>query len=228
MRTHLLPLCCLEALAGSSYWSLSSQPQRASSQPKSPAISHYALWLSLTTTGQSSSTHTPAAHTLPPCRHRSGRDIASRPVLRVPETTGSHYITLDETTGSHYRCEHAEVIQTPTFLADAKAAALDDAELTEITATIAANPLIGDIIPGTGGARKVRFGGKGSQAGIGSSPTTLPRTCPCSFWRWSTKANGPTSAKPIGTPCVKSLAPSRTNTARVFVTGSGRPEADHF
>jgi hypothetical protein len=53
------------------------------------------------------------------------------------------------------------VIQTPTFLADAKAAGLDDSELAEITATIAANPLIGDIIPGTGGARKVRFGGRG-------------------------------------------------------------------
>jgi hypothetical protein len=57
------------------------------------------------------------------------------------------------------------VIQTPTFLADAKAAGLDDAELTEIAATIAANPLVGDIIPGTGGARKVRFGGKGKSGG---------------------------------------------------------------
>ncbi len=53
------------------------------------------------------------------------------------------------------------VIQTPTFLADAKAAGLDDSELAEIAETIATNPLIGDIIPGTGGARKVRFGGKG-------------------------------------------------------------------
>jgi hypothetical protein len=53
------------------------------------------------------------------------------------------------------------VIQTPTFLADAKAAGLDDSELAEIAATIATNPLVGDIIPGTGGARKVRFGGKG-------------------------------------------------------------------
>ncbi len=53
------------------------------------------------------------------------------------------------------------VIQTPTFLADAKAAGLDDTELAKIAATIAANPLVGDIIPGTGGARKVRFGGKG-------------------------------------------------------------------
>jgi hypothetical protein len=53
------------------------------------------------------------------------------------------------------------VIQTPTFLADAKAAGLDDTELAEIAATIAADPLAGDLIPGTGGARKIRFGGKG-------------------------------------------------------------------
>jgi hypothetical protein len=53
------------------------------------------------------------------------------------------------------------VIQTPTHLADSKARGLDDGELAEIVATIAANPQIGAIIPGMGGARKVRFGGKG-------------------------------------------------------------------
>ncbi|WP_046863591.1 type II toxin-antitoxin system RelE/ParE family toxin [Microvirga massiliensis] len=53
------------------------------------------------------------------------------------------------------------VIQTPTFLADAKAAGLDDGEIAGIAAIIGANPLAGDIIPGTGGARKVRIGGKG-------------------------------------------------------------------
>lgn len=53
------------------------------------------------------------------------------------------------------------VIQTPTFLADAKAAGLDDSELNDIAATIANDPLAGDIIPGTGGARKVRIAGKG-------------------------------------------------------------------
>jgi ADP-dependent phosphofructokinase/glucokinase len=42
------------------------------------------------------------------------------------------------------------VIQTPTFLADAKAVGLDDTELAEIAATIAADPLGGDIISGTG------------------------------------------------------------------------------
>ena len=61
------------------------------------------------------------------------------------------------------------VIQTPTFLADAKAAGLDDAELAEIAATIAANPLVGDIIPGQ--VEPERSGSeaeaRASQAGIG-------------------------------------------------------------
>jgi hypothetical protein len=53
------------------------------------------------------------------------------------------------------------VIHTPTFLADAKAAGVTDGELAEIEQTIAANPQAGDFIPGTGGARKVRIGGRG-------------------------------------------------------------------
>ena len=53
------------------------------------------------------------------------------------------------------------VVQTPTFLADAKAAGITDDELSAIAATIAADPEAGDLIVGTGGARKIRIGGKG-------------------------------------------------------------------
>jgi hypothetical protein len=53
------------------------------------------------------------------------------------------------------------VIQTPTFLAHAKAAGVDEAELTAICDTVARAPQAGDLIPGTGGARKLRVGGKG-------------------------------------------------------------------
>src|SRR5918998_4570215 len=53
------------------------------------------------------------------------------------------------------------VIHTPAFLTDAKEAGLSDSELSEIEAAIAADPLAGDLIPGTGGARKIRFSGKG-------------------------------------------------------------------
>jgi hypothetical protein len=53
------------------------------------------------------------------------------------------------------------VIQTPTFLGHAKAAGVDEAELTAICDTVARAPQAGDLIPGTGGARKLRVGGKG-------------------------------------------------------------------
>lgn len=53
------------------------------------------------------------------------------------------------------------VIETPTYLADAKAADVKGDELAEIAATIAMDPLAGDVMVGTGGARKVRIAGRG-------------------------------------------------------------------
>ena len=53
------------------------------------------------------------------------------------------------------------VVETPTYLADAKAAGVTDDERAAIVATIAADPTAGVVIQGTGGARKIRIGGKG-------------------------------------------------------------------
>lgn len=53
------------------------------------------------------------------------------------------------------------VVETPSFLRDAKAIGLSDEELETIVSFIAANPDAGDEIKGTGGARKLRFAGKG-------------------------------------------------------------------
>ena len=53
------------------------------------------------------------------------------------------------------------VVETPAFLADARAVGVSEAERAEIINWIADNPLAGDPIEGTGGARKVRFAGKG-------------------------------------------------------------------
>jgi hypothetical protein len=53
------------------------------------------------------------------------------------------------------------VIQTGHFLKDARAAGMSDEERAFIVCEIAANPLAGDIMPGTGGARKIRFAGRG-------------------------------------------------------------------
>ena len=53
------------------------------------------------------------------------------------------------------------VVETPAFLGDARSLRLPEAERLAIVTWIAASPAAGDVIEGTGGARKVRFGGKG-------------------------------------------------------------------
>lgn len=53
------------------------------------------------------------------------------------------------------------VIETPAFLNDARSLGLSDAEQLAIVTWIAANPQAGDVIEGTGGARKIRFAGRG-------------------------------------------------------------------
>jgi hypothetical protein len=49
------------------------------------------------------------------------------------------------------------VLETQTFLADAKASGMSDEERFAFITYIAANPEAGDIISGAGGARKVRW-----------------------------------------------------------------------
>ena len=53
------------------------------------------------------------------------------------------------------------VVESPDFAADAKAAGLDENEVRRIIDHLARRPDAGDVIPGTGGARKVRFAGRG-------------------------------------------------------------------
>jgi len=59
------------------------------------------------------------------------------------------------------------VIETPTYLADAKAAGVSDDERDHIVTVIAKAPRAGDLIPGTGGAYKRRIArkGKGKRGG---------------------------------------------------------------
>ena len=53
------------------------------------------------------------------------------------------------------------VVETPAFLGDARSLGLSNVDRFAIVTWIAANPAAGDVIEGTGGARKVRFAGKG-------------------------------------------------------------------
>ena len=53
------------------------------------------------------------------------------------------------------------VVETPSYLADAKAAGLTESEREAVVDMIAARPDAGAGISGTGGARKVRVAGRG-------------------------------------------------------------------
>jgi hypothetical protein len=53
------------------------------------------------------------------------------------------------------------VVETPSYLADAKAAGLTEVEREAVVEIVANHPQAGDEISGTGGARKVRIAGRG-------------------------------------------------------------------
>jgi hypothetical protein len=53
------------------------------------------------------------------------------------------------------------VIETPDYLDDAADAGLTGEERAKIISLLATDPLVGVMIPGTGGARKIRFAGRG-------------------------------------------------------------------
>ncbi|MGB1287083.1 MAG: type II toxin-antitoxin system RelE/ParE family toxin [Aggregatilineales bacterium] len=59
------------------------------------------------------------------------------------------------------------IVETPAFQRNAKKAGVKESELNFIKTFLAYNPTIGSLIPGTGGARKVRFPaqGKGKSGG---------------------------------------------------------------
>ncbi len=53
------------------------------------------------------------------------------------------------------------VVETKSFVRSAAGAGMTDDECQELVEYLAANPMAGDVIQGTGGARKVRFAGRG-------------------------------------------------------------------
>lgn len=53
------------------------------------------------------------------------------------------------------------VIETSGFLSDAAAAGMSDDERSVVVTLIAENPTLGVLMPGTGGARKIRVAGRG-------------------------------------------------------------------
>ena len=53
------------------------------------------------------------------------------------------------------------VIETPSFLASARAAGMTDDFREFVVATISDDPMMGAVMAGTGGCRKSRFAGRG-------------------------------------------------------------------
>ncbi len=53
------------------------------------------------------------------------------------------------------------IVETPSYLADAKGAGLSESDRDAIVEMLANDPEAGDEISGTGGARKVRVAGRG-------------------------------------------------------------------
>jgi hypothetical protein len=53
------------------------------------------------------------------------------------------------------------VIETPDFIMDAKKSGISDYQRQQIVTAFAKIPASGELIQGTGGARKTRFGGRG-------------------------------------------------------------------
>ncbi|GAB6845335.1 hypothetical protein HNR00_004065 [Methylorubrum rhodinum] len=60
-----------------------------------------------------------------------------------------------------YKYRMHAVLTTDTFEADAAAAGVSEDEIVAMVSWLAANPQDGAVMRGTGGARKVRFAGKG-------------------------------------------------------------------
>ena len=83
------------------------------------------------------------------------------------------------------------VIETPGYLRDAANAGVLDVERAAIKRFLSENPQAGDLMEGTGGARKVRFAGRGKArvADIASSPILEAMTFPSFCWLHCRKAN---------------------------------------
>jgi hypothetical protein len=69
--------------------------------------------------------------------------------------------TLDIYTALPYVGSMHAVVETPTFLRDCDDAEISDEDRLAIVNAIAAEPQLGDLMQGTGGARKRRFAGRG-------------------------------------------------------------------
>ena len=90
------------------------------------------------------------------------------------------------------------VIETPDYLVDAKALGLTADERRSIVDFIAQTPDVGVEMKGTGGARKIRFAGrgKGKSGGYRLLPSMPEKICPFSCYLYFQKVKEPIYRNP--------------------------------
>jgi len=83
------------------------------------------------------------------------------------KTTGYPYFVIAIATGIPYQDGMQTVIETNAYIAAAKAAGMTADEMAAVVEIVVANPEAGDVMPGCGGARKLRVAkpGKGKSGG---------------------------------------------------------------
>jgi hypothetical protein len=93
------------------------------------------------------------------------------------------------------------VVETGEFLKRAKPL-MEESERAELVAFVGANPEAGEVIPESGGVRKIRWAlqGRASGAACESSTTTTTSACPSFCYPHTRRTERRTSAKPSGTP----------------------------
>jgi hypothetical protein len=84
------------------------------------------------------------------------RGVTNRAAIRDFRT-----FFLDEYTELPYIGSVHTIIETPAFIASAEDEGISEDERWAIASYIAAHPLAGKVMTGTGGARKARVGGRG-------------------------------------------------------------------
>lgn len=76
--------------------------------------------------------------------------------------TALPYFFLENTTATPYSTLMQTVVETNAYVSAAEDAGMSDDEMQAVVNTVAANPQAGAVMPGCGGARKVRIAKPGS------------------------------------------------------------------
>lgn len=100
-------------------------------------------------------------------RTRRSPVLAQRAGARLSGSSGTLPATFDVSTALPYIVRMFTVIETPTFVRLASNC-WNDEDRTNFITFIAANPDAGDVVPGSGSLRKVRWGtaGRGKRGGV--------------------------------------------------------------